>query len=71
MEEQFRKNKNKQSAAEKMDSEDETSTEDSSEKEVENSNEPAEDDKKTSAVSEASVIVGSVGASGNVERLQD
>ncbi|CAH2981764.1 unnamed protein product [Chilo suppressalis] len=68
MEEQFKKNKNKQSASEKMDSDEtESSTEDSSE--VETSSEQAPVDKN--AVSEASVIVGTPGTSGNVERLQD
>lgn len=68
MEEQFRKNKNKQSASDKMDSDEtEDSTEDSSEAAAESSSEAA----KTSSVSEASVIVDSPGASGNVERLQD
>ncbi|XP_063827508.1 titin [Ostrinia nubilalis] len=71
MEEQFRKNKNKQSASDKMDSGEESSSEDSSEAETESSSEAAVDVAKTVAVSEASVIVQSPGASGNVERLQD
>nr|XP_021195849.2 uncharacterized protein LOC110380249 [Helicoverpa armigera] len=75
MEEQFKKNKNKQSASEKTDSDEEesddsgessTETEDSSE---EKNSEPSKAGE--GAVSEASVVVGSPGESGKVERLQD
>ncbi|CAG9787258.1 unnamed protein product [Diatraea saccharalis] len=67
MEEQFKKNKHKQSASEKMDSDGtDNSKEDSSE--IESSTEQVPE---KNAVSEASVIVGSPGTSGNVERLQD
>uniref|UniRef100_A0A2A4JQW1 Chitin-binding type-2 domain-containing protein n=1 Tax=Heliothis virescens TaxID=7102 RepID=A0A2A4JQW1_HELVI len=75
MEEQFKKNKNKQSASEKTDSDEEesddssessTETEDSSEEKISEPSKAGE-----GAVSEASVVVGSPGESGKVERLQD
>lgn len=68
MEEEFKKNKNKQSASEKMDSDEEESEEsDEGSSEKEDSGEK----KGESEVSEASVVLGSPGESGKVERLQD
>ncbi|KAI8420945.1 hypothetical protein MSG28_008099 [Choristoneura fumiferana] len=70
MEEQFKKNKNKQSASEKIDSDENSSSEDSSEKGSAIGEEQTETS-EVSGVSEASVVVASPGTSGNVQRLED
>lgn len=67
MEEQFKKNKNKKIALEKVDSD-----EDNNPEGIAKDEEPiAPEDTDMTSVSEASVVVGSPGTSGNVERLQD
>ncbi|CAH1635653.1 unnamed protein product [Spodoptera littoralis] len=73
MEEEFKKNKNKQSVAEKSDSDEESddSDENSTEKEDSSEKEDTEVGKGDSPVSETSVIVDSPGESGKVERLQE
>ncbi|XP_075976052.1 uncharacterized protein LOC142976523 [Anticarsia gemmatalis] len=76
MEEEFKKNKNKQAASEKMDSDEDKSdesSEDSNEKDS-SSEETADDDNNTASensADEPSVIVESPGTSGNVERLHE
>ncbi|KAG7310029.1 hypothetical protein JYU34_004562 [Plutella xylostella] len=70
MEEQFKKNKHKQTAAEKADSEDETSTEDDEDTTMSEEGEDKNENEE-SGVSESSVVVGSPGTSGNVERLEE
>ncbi|XP_061704634.1 uncharacterized protein LOC133515993 [Cydia pomonella] len=69
MEEQFKKNKNKSTASEKIDSDGNVSTEVSSEKSSEESDEQT--DKSEVSVNESSVIVASPGSSGNVQRLEE
>ncbi|KAJ8724468.1 hypothetical protein PYW08_015942 [Mythimna loreyi] len=76
MEEEFnKKKKNKQSASEKMDSDEESedSGEGSSEKEEssEQDSDASKEKGEEGAVSEASVVLGSPGETGKVERLQD
>lgn len=73
MEEQFRKNKNKQKAADKSDSDEkDESNEESSEKESDMTEKHLDsENSEVATVSEASVVVQSPGTSGNVERLQD
>lgn len=73
MEEQFKKNKNKQSVSEKMDSDEEgsESVDDSTEKDS-SSQDTGSTDRSGDAAdtfNEPSVIVESPGTSGNVERL--
>ncbi|XP_026330252.1 uncharacterized protein LOC113237799 [Hyposmocoma kahamanoa] len=73
MEEQFKKNKNKQKAADKSDSDEkDESNEDSNEKQSDATEKQVDsENSEVATVSEASVIVQSPGTSGNVERLQD
>lgn len=77
MEEQFKRNKNKQSASEKIDSDESDSSEDSTdsnEKDSSDSSEETDSDKHTGDENPSggpSVIVESPGTSGNVERLHE
>lgn len=66
MEEEFKKNKNKQ---DKNDKDESTDSSDKGSDDV--TKNKHEDASSQNIVSEASVIVESVGASGNVERLRD
>ncbi|XP_045515691.1 uncharacterized protein LOC123708823 isoform X1 [Pieris brassicae] len=66
MEEQFKKNKNKNAASEKIDSEDEPDTMVQEETSTENKSEI-----EGRAIEDGGVIIQSAGSSGNVERLQE
>ncbi|CAK1544010.1 unnamed protein product [Leptosia nina] len=67
MEEQFKKNKNKHTASEKIDNSDE----DASSENVPESSTESKGDIEGRAVNEGGVIIESAGSTGNVERLQE